>query len=249
MNARVMQPYLLIFGLGYCGAAIGAAAVARGWTVGGTLRDATRAPPAGITRVAVDAALDRATHLLMTAPPDGDGDPLLTQHSAAIAQAANLRWIGYLSTTGVYGDRGGGWVDEASLPAPGSERTRRRVAAEGAWARFADRRAVDIFRLAGIYGPGRSAFDDLRASTARRVIKPGHAFGRIHRDDIVAAVRKKFPGANIELVKGNNPMPYPESRLSSDFSRAKEQLGYEPEFPIERAVEDYGVTLKKLENL
>lgn len=68
-------------------------------------------------------------------------------------------------------------------------------------------------------------------------------------DDIVAAVRKKFPGSNVELVKGKNPMPYPESRLSSDFSRAKEQLGYEPEYPIERAVEDYGATLKRLENL
>ena len=108
---------------------------------------------------------------------------------ARLSRAApRLRWIGYVSTTGVYGDRGGGWVDETTMPAPGSPRTRRRLAAEQAWSGLADRRAVDLFRTAGIYGPGRSMLDDLREGTARRVIKPGHAFGRIHRDDIAAAV-------------------------------------------------------------
>ncbi len=99
-----------------------------------------------------------------------------------------MRWIGYLSTTGVYGDRNGGWVDEVTEPVPVSDRSRRRLAAEEQWRRLADRCAVDVFRLAGIYGPGRSVFDDLRAGTARRVDKPGHTFGRIHRDDIVRAV-------------------------------------------------------------
>ena len=113
---------------------------------------------------------------------------MLSRHGDAIAAAPRLRWIGYLSTTGVYGDRNGGWVDEDTEPAPMSDRSRRRLAAEVGWRRFADRCPVDVFRLAGIYGPGRSVFDDLRAGKARRIIKAGHAFGRIHRDDIVRAV-------------------------------------------------------------
>jgi nucleoside-diphosphate-sugar epimerase len=113
---------------------------------------------------------------------------VLHAHASAIVAAPRLRWIGYLSTTGVYGDRGGAWVDESTPPAPGQERSQRRLAAERAWSELADTRAVDLFRLAGIYGPGRSALDDLRAGRARRIVKPGHEFGRIHRDDIVAAV-------------------------------------------------------------
>jgi nucleoside-diphosphate-sugar epimerase len=121
-------------------------------------------------------------------PPDKSGDPVLERYADAVAKAPELRWIGYLSTTGVYGDRGGGWVDEDTDVSPISDRGRRRLAAEEDWRQFADRRAVDVFRLAGIYGPRRSVFDDLRAGTARRVSRPGHAFGRIHRDDIVRAV-------------------------------------------------------------
>jgi nucleoside-diphosphate-sugar epimerase len=114
---------------------------------------------------------------------------VLAAHGEAIRAARRLRWIGYLSTTGVYGDRGGGWVEETTPPAPGQDRTRRRLAAERAWAEgFAGRIAVDVFRVGGIYGPGRSAFDELRAGTARRTVKPGHAFSRIHRDDIALAV-------------------------------------------------------------
>ena len=112
---------------------------------------------------------------------------MLAAHAAAIAAAPQLRWIGYLSTTGVYGDRDGGWVDEATPPVPGQDRSRRRLEAEQAWAALASRLAVDIFRVGGIYGPGRSALDELRAGTARRTVKPGHAFSRIHRDDIALA--------------------------------------------------------------
>jgi nucleoside-diphosphate-sugar epimerase len=179
------QPHLIVFGLGYTGAAIAAAAAAGG-RVTGISRDPAAAP--GLPGVTVlpfaraGAALAEATHLLATAPPPGDGgegewvDPVLHAHAAAIAAAPALRWIGYFSTTGVYGDRAGGWVDEATPPAPGQERSQRRLAAEDAWVAMADTRAVDIFRLAGIYGPGRSPLDDLRAGRARRVIKPGHAF-------------------------------------------------------------------------
>lgn len=137
---------------------------------------------------AAGAAIAAATHLLVTAAPGEAGDPVLAAHAAAIRAAPALRWIGYLSTTGVYGDRGGAEVDEATPPAPGQPRSQRRLEAERQWAALAAGRALDVFRVGGIYGPGRSAFDDLRAGTARRTLRPGHLFGRIHRDDIVLAV-------------------------------------------------------------
>jgi nucleoside-diphosphate-sugar epimerase len=185
--------HLLVFGVGYVGSAIARAAAAAGLSVAGTARSTTVAlrPDSGLANVDFDSAgsaVAQATHLLSTAPPDASGDPVLSRHGDAIAAAPRLRWIGYLSTTGVYGDRNGGWVNEDTEPAPMSDRSQRRLAAEEGWRRYADRRAVDIFRLAGIYGPGRSVIDDLRAGKARRIIKAGHAFGRIHRDDIVRAV-------------------------------------------------------------
>jgi nucleoside-diphosphate-sugar epimerase len=186
-----MSGELLILGLGYAGAAIARSALEAGWSVRAALRDPARAGLPGLAVLPfarAGEALATATHLLAVAPPGEDGDPALAAHGPAIAAAPALRWIGYLSTTGVYGDRAGGWVDEATPPAPGSERARRRLAAEGQWAGLAGARAVDIFRLAGIYGPGRSAFDELRAGRARRVVRPGHCFGRIHRDDIARAV-------------------------------------------------------------
>ena len=135
---------------------------------------------------------------------------MLARYRRPSRRRPHLRWIGYLSSTVVYGDRGGGWVDEDTPPAPSQARGQRRLDAETAWARFADRRAVDIFRLAGIYGPGRSAFDDLRAGRARRMIKPGHEFGRIHRDDIAAAVlaamrQDRPPGRRILNLADDEP--------------------------------------------
>jgi nucleoside-diphosphate-sugar epimerase len=168
---------LLLFGPGYCGTAIARAAASAGYEV--TLAGRETEPR---------AAIEATTHLLATAPPGPEGDPVLARYGAAIAAAPLLRWIGYLSSTSVYGDRGGAEVDEESPPAPTSERGRRRLVAEGAWERAAGGRPLDLFRLAGIYGPGRSVFAALRTGTARRVVKPGHAFSRIHRDDIVAAV-------------------------------------------------------------
>ncbi len=168
---------LHIFGLGYCGTAIANAARAAGFEVSATTHHAHDG-----------TALQAATHVLSTVPPDTSGDPILAEHAPALAAAPVLYWIGYLSSTVVYGNRDGGWVDEDTPPAATGERGHRRLAAESAWSHFADRHGVDIFRLAGIYGPGRSAFDDLHAGRCRRIIKPGHAFGRIHRDDIVRAV-------------------------------------------------------------
>jgi nucleoside-diphosphate-sugar epimerase len=183
---------MVIAGLGYAGRAIAAEAVAAGFAVAGTARDPGRAAApagAGVLRFAeAGEAIAQATHLVVTAAPEAEGCPVLAAHAAAIAAAPGLRWIGYLSTTGVYGDRGGAEVDETTAPAPGQPRSQRRLAAEQAWRLAAGSRGLDLFRIGGIYGPGRSALDDVRAGTARRVVKPGHSFSRIHVDDIALAV-------------------------------------------------------------
>jgi nucleoside-diphosphate-sugar epimerase len=185
-----MQTSLLVFGLGYSGTAVARLARAAGHAVTGTMRTPAQ-DSRDVTVMAFGAAepaIASATHLLSTVPPGEDGDPVLARYGVAITAAPALRWVGYLSTTGVYGDRAGGWVDETTEPAPSGPRGERRLAAESAWREAAQGRALDIFRVAGIYGPGRSPFDALRAGTARRITQPGHAFGRIHRDDIAAAV-------------------------------------------------------------
>ena len=140
-------------------------------------------------------ALDVATHILISAAPDEDGDAVLRFHAADIARAAkagNLRWIGYFSTVGVYGDTGGAWVDETTAPKPVSERSQWRVKAEEGWTRVGETAGIPaaILRLAGIYGPGRNHFVNLDAGTARRIIKPGQVFNRIHVDDIAAVVER-----------------------------------------------------------
>jgi nucleoside-diphosphate-sugar epimerase len=184
------ESHLLIFGLGYSGMAVARLAQARGVRVTGTSRSAAAGEVrAGVSVQPFAAALPAdVTHVLATAAPEGGQDPVLAAHGAGLRALRGLRWAGYLSTTGVYGDRGGGWVDEATEVAPGNARSVARVAAEREWAGLADRVAVDLFRVAGIYGPGRSALEEVRAGRARRMVKPGHAFGRIHVDDIAGAV-------------------------------------------------------------
>jgi len=217
---------LLVFGAGYCGAAVARAAVAAGVATTATMRRET-ALPQGVRAVpfdAAEAAVARATHVLATAPPGEAGDPVLARYN--LAEAPALRWAGYLSTTGVYGDRGGAWVDEATPPAPGNARSVRRLAAEREWARLAV--AVDLFRVAGIYGPGRSAFDDLRAGTARRLDRPGHAFGRVHRDDIAGAVlaaifQQHSPGVRVLHLADNEP-----AESAAVVAEAARLLGMEP---------------------
>ena len=178
--------HLLIFGLGYSGRAIAKAAVAAGWQVSATVRGETSPEPGAalvpFTKAA--PAIATATHILSTAAPDETGDPVLARYHAAL-KTAPAKWLGYLSTTGVYGDAGGAWVDETTPPNPGSARTKRRVAAEHGWAALG--KPLAIFRLAGIYGPGRSMLNDLRTGQGRHVLKPGHLFGRIHREDIARA--------------------------------------------------------------
>jgi len=233
-------PVLLVFGLGYSAAAIARDARDSGWTVIGTQRRPGPAP-SGVETVPFDAAesaIARATHVLSSVPP-GTDDPVLSRYSAALRGAPGLVWIGYLSTTGVYGNRDGGWVDESTPPAPGSERGRRRVAAEAAWSEFADRVQVDLFRLAGIYGPGRSVLDDVRAGTARAVVKPGQEFGRIHRDDIVRAVRAamdqaKTAGRNPRVLNLTDDMPAASAEVIAEAARLLGLPAPEP-IPFETA--------------
>ncbi len=139
---------------------------------------------------ALAAATAGASHVLVSAPPDALGDPTLRAAGAALRSARDLHWIGYLSTIGVYADAGGNWVDETTPPEADSERGRRRIAVEQEWLALgaALKIAVQIFRLSGIYGPGRSAIDNLKAGTAKRLVKAGQVFNRIHVDDIAAAV-------------------------------------------------------------
>ncbi|MCW5772651.1 MAG: SDR family oxidoreductase [Rhodospirillaceae bacterium] len=207
----------LVFGLGYSGRAFAQRAQARGARVVGTVRDPARAPGDGIPRLgfdassdlaAVEAMLREATYVLVSIPPiDRDGgaghsrDLVLARLGAAIAAAPHLVWLGYLSTTGVYGDRGGDWVDETSARRPGNARSVARAAAEDAWLALWRDRGVPahIFRLPGIYGPGRSAADQLRAGTAKRIDKHGQIFSRIHVEDIAGALEasaaRPRPGA------------------------------------------------------
>jgi len=215
------RPTLLSIGHGYSARALAARLIAEGWRVIGTARSAGRTAEIEATGAEarlwpgddLSASFAAATHLLSSVGPDAEGDPVLAALGPAIAKAApRLAWAGYLSTTGVYGDRAGGWVDETSPCRPATERGRRRLAAERAWQALAAESglALHIFRLAGIYGPGRGPFAKLRAGTARRIVKPGQVFGRIHVDDIAAALAASMaaprPGAVYNLTD-DEPAP------------------------------------------
>ena len=191
-----MQRALFCFGLGYSAGFLARDLAAQGWTIGGTSRDGAATPFAlqrfERTHPVADLAkrLADTTHLLISIPPDAMGCPVFDAHGADIAALRPLRWIGYLSSTNVYGDRAGGWVDETAPTAPSGARGRRRVAAEASWRGLGEKSGipVSIFRLAGIYGPRRSALDALRAGTARRIVKPGQVFSRIHVADLVSVL-------------------------------------------------------------
>jgi nucleoside-diphosphate-sugar epimerase len=177
---------------------------------------------------AAESAIAAATHILVTVPPDANGDPVLNRYHDAMITAPMLRWIGYLSSTVVYGDRNGAWVDEATAASPSQPRGQRRLDAELGWSRFASRYSVDLFRLAGIYGPGRSALDDLRAGTARRMIKPGHQFGRIHRDDIARAVTTAMRQTHVPGVRVLNLVDDVPAETAAVVTEAARLLGISP---------------------
>jgi nucleoside-diphosphate-sugar epimerase len=233
------DPVLLSFGHGYSAGRL--AASLPGWRRIATARSAESAAALaadGLEVVAWDdtgavaAAVAAATHILISVPPSAAGDPTLARHGATLA-AARADWVGYLSATGVYGDRQGDWVDEESPLAPINDRGRWRVASEAAWQ--ATGLPVHVFRLAGIYGPGRSAFDRLRAGRAQRVAKPGQVFSRIHVDDIAATLRASIerpaPGRAYN-VADDEPAPPGEV-----IAFAAELLGVPvpPEVPFEAA--------------
>jgi nucleoside-diphosphate-sugar epimerase len=153
-------------------------------------------------------ALQTATHILLSIAPEEAGDPVFLAHADAIEDAPNLQWIGYLSTTGVYGDHAGGWVNEDTLLTPSTKRGQMRVKAEAQWQSLD--LPLHIFRLAGIYGPGRGPFTKVRSGTARRIIKKGQVFSRTHVDDIAqvltASIARPNPGT-IYNVCDDDPAP------------------------------------------
>ena len=200
---------LFCFGLGYSARVFAAELLKEGWRVRGTTRDPEKAQvlrQQGIDATTLSAdselpppALANVTHVLSSVPPDDAGDPIQRRQMRSLEAAPNLRWAGYLSTTGVYGDRQGGWVDETSACRPTTPRGRRRVDAEQAWLDFGRRTGVPVhvFRLAGIYGPGRNALATVRSGRARRIVKPGQVFSRIHVADIAQVLR-----ASVNLPQG-----------------------------------------------
>ncbi|MEM7192954.1 MAG: SDR family oxidoreductase [Pseudomonadota bacterium] len=215
---------LFAFGFGYSAKALAVRLASQGWSIAGTARtaekrDALRAQGfeaelfhGDAQSTNIDRMLEGTTHLLHSIPPQADGDPVLNCYGDALAGLGTLSWVGYLSTVGVYGDQQGRWVDETVPVNPNSARTEARVAAENAWLAFGRENgiAVEIFRLAGIYGPGRCAFDKLAAGTARRIVKKGQVFSRIHVDDIAtileASIARPRPGA-IYNVADDEPAP------------------------------------------
>ncbi len=240
-----MTGTLLSLGQGYSAAAL-ARRLGCGWRIIGTTRSAEKA--ARLAREGVEpliwpgadlgAALAAVTHVLASISPDAAGDPVLAQHGEAIAAAApHLDWVGYLSTTGVYGDHQGGWVDETTPLAPTTARGRQRVLAEGQWQALAERSGLPlhIFRLAGIYGPGRGPFEKVRNGTARRIIRENQYFSRIHVADIAAVLAASIARPNrgaVYNVADDDPAP-PEDVLAE----AARLLGLPlpPEVPFEDA--------------
>lgn len=206
-----MTPTLLSFGHGYSARAL-AAALPDGWQVIGTTRDPAKAAADPVLRVwpGSDLApeIATATHVLLSIAPDSEGDPVFRALGTALAAAPHLVWVGYLSTTGVYGDHDGGWVDEDTPLAPATRRGEMRVLAERQWQSLD--LPLHIFRLAGIYGPGRGPFAKVRAGTARRIVKPGQVFSRTHVEDIAqvlaASIARPDPGA-VYNVCDDDPAP------------------------------------------
>ena len=235
-----MSRTLLSLGHGYAAQAL-ARALPGDWHIIATTRDPDKAE--ALRRQGLEALiwpgtdlapyLARATHLLSSIAPGPWGDPVLNAEALTLRAATRLEWVGYLSTTGVYGDHGGGWVDESTPLTPATERGRLRAEAEARWQSLG--LPLHIFRLAGIYGPGRGPFAKVRAGTARRIIKPGQVFSRIHVEDIAqvlaASIAHPRPGA-IYNVCDDDPAP-PQDVIA----HAARLLGLPvpPELPFEEA--------------
>lgn len=245
---------LFCFGLGYTGLRLTRAALALGWQVAGTCRTAEKYGQLRRDGIAAhvfdgdapmadaEAALAGTTVLLCSVPPDTHSDPVIRLHRDKIgALDGTLRWIGLLSTSGVYGDCGGAWIDETRQPSPLTGDNRRRVEAEQAWLALGAERGIPthVFRLPGIYGPeGRNAVDALLGGRARRIVKRGQVFNRIHVDDLVstllASMRQPAAG-RVYNVSDDEPAP-----ADAVIAYAAKLLGIEP--PPEVPFEDAGLS-------
>ncbi|WP_422374770.1 SDR family oxidoreductase [Roseibium sp.] len=238
---------LFVFGVGFSSRAfIDEAREQFDW-VGGTTRSAEKAEALkdmgvepflfdGTTKGAgIAEALQAATHILVSIAPNETGDPVLLQHGNDLA-AGKPQWIGYLSTVGVYGNHDGAWVDEDTECRPVSRRSVQRVAAETAWLDFATATdvPVQIFRLSGIYGPGRNAFENFKKGKARRLVKPGQVFNRIHVSDIAGAVNAAMSSPTTRIFNVTDDEPAPPQDV---VAFAADLLGVEPpaEIPFETA--------------
>lgn len=234
-----MTKTLLSFGHGYSARALSRLLLPQDWRIIGTTRSEDKAPrlmnegvePRIWPGADMIPALNAATHLLISAAPEDAGDPVLAALRNEIARRADqFAWVGYLSTTGVYGDHQGGWVDESTALTPATKRGIARVKAEAAWAAIPGL-PLHIFRLAGIYGPGRGPFTKLRNGTARRIIKTGQVFSRTHVADIArvlaASIERPNPGAAYNVCD-NDPAPPQEV-----IAYAAELLG----LPVPEAVD------------
>lgn len=242
MKAMSSEPHLMVFGLGFTAEAFVERVKSAGWSVASSWRREeirTQLEQQLIAPIAFDAGdlpLE-TTHILTSIAPRSEGDPVLLAFEKAIRTLPNLQWIGYLSSTNVYGDHRGAWVDETSETKPSLERGKRRIKAEQDWTNLgADIGApVHIFRLAGIYGPGKNAIRSVLDGKARRVIKPGQVFGRIHREDIAQALwlagTSDVPSNIFNLA---DDLPSPPQDVIAEAARL---LGVDapPEVPIEKA--------------
>ena len=237
-----MNKILLSLGHGYSAQALTTRLLPKGWTILATHRNPDQADSLraqGVTPlqwpIDFETSLQGVTHVLSSIRPDDDGDPVLRAGRSALQAAApNLEWVGYLSTTGVYGDMDGGWVDEDTPLDPGGFRGKMRVEAEAEWSAVPDL-PLHIFRLAGIYGPGRGPFAKLRRGTARRIIKKNQVFSRAHVEDIAQVIEASMLAPNpgrIYNVCDDTPAP-PQDILAY----AAELLGMKPppEIPFEEA--------------
>ncbi|MCX5478275.1 SDR family oxidoreductase [Kaistia geumhonensis] len=239
---------VFIFGLGFSSLAFVRRTAGRVASIAGTVRTeekAARLRAAGIDALVFDGhhatgsvreALGTATHLVQSVAPGDAGDPVLAIFESDIRAAPDLSWIGYLSTVGVYGDHGGGWVDETTMPRPGSRRALNRVEAEASWTALGAERGIPValLRLAGIYGPGRNTFVNLEEGSARRLVKPGQIFNRIHVDDIAAVIEAAATrgASGVFNVTDDEPAP-PQDVVAFAASLA----GYAPlpDIPFETA--------------
>lgn len=209
-----MKKTILSIGHGFSARALAPLLLAKGWRVIGTTRSEEKAEilrSEGIEALVwpgAALAFEEASHLLTSVAPQESGDPVLAEFAPLLRQADHFEWVGYLSTTGVYGDHQGGWVDETTPLTPATKRGKARVKAEAAWQTLG--LPLHIFRLAGIYGPGRGPFAKVRKGTSRRIIKPGQVFSRIHVEDIGAildaSIRQPNPGAIYNLCD-DDPAP------------------------------------------